>query len=37
MIAFGISTLVMCIGMVAAGLLLRRPEEDPTTPQGGAK
>lgn len=26
-IAFGISASVMCIGMVAAGLLLRRPEE----------
>jgi leader peptidase (prepilin peptidase)/N-methyltransferase len=26
-IAFGLATLVMCIGMVAAGLLLRRPSE----------
>jgi leader peptidase (prepilin peptidase)/N-methyltransferase len=27
MIAFGLATAVMCIGMVAAGLLLRRPDE----------
>jgi leader peptidase (prepilin peptidase)/N-methyltransferase len=29
LITIGISTLVVCIGMVAAGLLLRRPDETP--------
>lgn len=30
-IAFGLSVGVLCVGMLAAGLLLRRPEEEPTT------
>lgn len=34
-IAFGLAALVMCIGMVAAGLLLRRPEETQTPPVPG--
>ena len=28
-ISFGLSAFVMCVGLVAAGLLLRRPEEKP--------
>ena len=29
-ITFGLAAFVMCVGLVAAGLLLRRPEEGPT-------
>jgi leader peptidase (prepilin peptidase)/N-methyltransferase len=28
-VSFGLSVVVLCVGMLAAGLLLRRPEEQP--------
>lgn len=37
MVAFGLSALVMSVGMVAAGLLLRRPEEVPTPQIAGKR
>src|SRR5262249_48877562 len=35
--AFGVSVVVLSIGMVAAGLLLPRPEEDPAPPAAVSK
>ena len=36
-ITIGLSALVMCVGMVSAGLLLRRPEETPVTQPSAKK
>jgi leader peptidase (prepilin peptidase)/N-methyltransferase len=34
MVTFGLSVFILCVGLLAAGLLLRRPEEPPPVAEG---
>lgn len=34
MVTFGLSVFILCVGLLAAGLLLRRPEEPPPVSEG---